>query len=147
MNPYHPLQGRAASQKPESQTKLRFGRKFVLCCWFFSLTAGFNHFCVQLLCGMSNKQRKEFPLETPASILFSSTWKTSFKCIPCWQRREVIFYTASPPPYGRTWSLLDTRKQHHKNTAFCKIVWSIPLSAANSTRQISDRSAFRILLW
>lgn len=106
MNPYHAFQGRAASQEPELQTKVRFWRKFVLCCWFFSLAAGFNHFCVQLLCGLTNKQGS--PRNSCITIFFLHLKKRlpAFKCIPCWQR-EVTFYTASPPPYGPTWSLLD----------------------------------------
>lgn len=96
MNPYHTFQGRAASW--ELQTKLRFGRKFVPCCCFFSLTAGCHHFCVQLLCGLSNKQRSP---RNSCINFFLSVWKTGYQPL-----------NASPAGRGERWHFIQPHLPH-----------------------------------
>lgn len=106
MNSYHPLQSQTASQEPEVQPKLRSGRKFVLCWWFYFLSTGFNHFHFNSC--FAAHQIGKVPLETLISmILFSSTWKQDYQpqnASPA-GRKEVTFYTPSPPLYVCVWTL------------------------------------------
>lgn len=99
MNSYHPLQSRAASQEPEVLPKLRFGRrKVALCWWFSSLTSGSDHFC--LTSCFAAHQISKVLLESCVSMIFFLHLKNrlpALKCIPCWQKRGNILHTLISP--------------------------------------------------